>query len=415
VQVVGAVGRPAHYELSGTDDLPYVLGAAGGFAGDANRERMTIHRVARPEARGPGLVDRQATDLALRVAQGDEANAVDGVLVPPVGLQDGDSVVVDAVPPLHRGYYVTIAGMVMSPDTLPWHDGMTLRDAVLLARGPSVGADLREAEVSRLPADREAGELATLLRVPLDSSYLSQRDPQGRFAGPRGIAFPSAGASPEFTLEPFDQIQVLRQPDFEMPTTVQITGEVPVPGQYTLRTRNDQVTELIERAGGLLRTGYPEGARLFRQQDAMGRIDIDLPAALASPDGRNNVVLQPGDSLHIPVYSPTVVVSGAVNSPITVLYREGEGLDYYVENAGGYRNDADKGRLSVRYANGQARTREKFLLWSSYPPPGPGSTVTVPAQDPADRFDTSRFITDLVSVTGSISTVFFVIWQISRD
>lgn len=415
VKVVGAVGRPAHYELAAEEDLPYALRAAGGFAGDANRERMTIHRVARPEVRGPGLVDRQAIDLALRVADGDEANAVDGVLVPPVGLQDGDSIVVDAVPPLSRGYYVTIAGMVMAPNTFPWHEGMTLRDAVLLARGPSVGADMREAEVSRLPDDRQSGELATLLRVPLDSSYLSQRDPQGRFAGPHGIAFPPPGSAPEFTLEPFDQIQILRQPDFEMPTTVRITGEVPVPGQYTLRTRDDRVTDLVQRAGGIMPTGYPEGARLVRSQDEMGRIDIDLPAALANPSGRNNVVLQAGDSLHIPVYSPTVVVSGAVNSPITVLYREDEGLDYYVENAGGYRNDADKGRLSVRYANGQARTRTKFLLWSSYPTPGPGSTIMVPEKDPADRLDTRGLITDLAAVTGSLTTVVLVIWQISRN
>ena len=99
---------------------------------------------------------------------------------------------------------------------------------------------------------------------------------------------------------------------------------------------------------------------------------------------------------------------GAVNSPVTVLYEEGRSLDYYIENAGGFRNDADRGRLSVRYANGQAETRSKFLFWSNYPDPRPGSTVSVPTTDPADRVDTRGLIADLVAILGSIVTVVVV-------
>ena len=127
------------------------------------------------------------------------------------------------------------------------------------------------------------------------------------------------------------------------------------------------------------------------------------------PSGQANILLQPGDSLHIPEYSPTVVVTGAVNSPVTVLFREGEDLDYYLAGAGGYRNDADKGRVSVRYANGLARTRSKFLFWSSYPTPGPGSIVTVPEKDPADRIDTVGLVTNLVAILGSLTTVIVVL------
>jgi len=201
----------------------------------------------------------------------------------------------------------------------------------------------------------------------------------------------------------------LRQPEFEMPQLVKITGEVSVPGEYTLLTKNDRMTDLIARANGLLDTGYPEGARFFRAQDALGRMNVDLPTALVEPSGEANILLQPGDSLHIPEYSPTVVVTGAVNSPVTVLFRDGEGFNYYLANAGGYRSDADKGRVAVRFANGLARTRSKFLFWSSYPTPGPGSIVSVPAKDPTDRFDTRGLIADLVGVLGSITTVIVVL------
>jgi protein involved in polysaccharide export with SLBB domain len=165
----------------------------------------------------------------------------------------------------------------------------------------------------------------------------------------------------------------------------------------------------VERANGLLPTAYPEGARLVRSQDELGRIDIDLPQAIGGRRGDQDLVLQPGDSLHIPVYSPTVVVRGAVTSPVTVLYRAGERLDYYIANAGGFRSDADKGRTSVRFANGQAQTRSRFLLWSSYPIPGPGSVVTVPTEDPGGGLDLRGLIADVVAITGSLATVIIVL------
>ncbi|MDH3272473.1 MAG: SLBB domain-containing protein, partial [Gemmatimonadota bacterium] len=410
VQLRGAVVRPAAYDAATGDDLADVLRAAGGFAPEADRRRLTIHRVVRPVDRGPGLGDRIAIDLELSSSTDPATpNDVGGVTIPPVGIQDGDSIVVGSVPALRDGFYVIVTGMVSQPDTFPWREGMTIREAVALARGPIVGADLREAEVTRLPDDRAAGEIADRLRVPLDSSYLSQRSPDGRSVGPPGVPFPPAGSSPEFQLSPFDQVSILRQPDFEMPRSVQITGEVSVPGEYALLRKDDRVVDLVARSGRILETGYPEGARLYRAQDRMGRIDLDLPAALADPESDENVALQPGDSLHIPVYSPTVVVQGAVNSPVTVLFRAGQDFEYYVSAAGGLRNDADKGRASVRYANGLARTRSKFLFWSSYPDPGPGSTISVPAKDPTDRLDTRGLIADLVAITGSITTIIIVL------
>ena len=409
VQMRGAVVRPAHYELAAAEDLIDVLRAAGGFAPEADRQRLTVHRVLRPSDRGAGLADRQAIDLELRSAVDSTSSGyLGGVVIPPIGLQDGDSIIVDAVPGLDDAYYVTVAGMVRAPGRFPWQDGMTLRELVGLARGPIVGADLREAEVSRMPASRETGQLAERLRIPMDSSYLSQRDAQGRFRGPPGLPFPPAGASTDFALEPFDQVLILPQPDFEMPQAVVIAGEVSIPGRYTLVSKFDRVTDLIQRAGGILPTGYAEGARLIRAQDDLGRIDLDLVTALANPDDADDVILQPGDSLYIPEYSPTVQVRGAVNSPVTVLYREGMGLEYYIANAGGYRTDADEGRLSVRFANGTARTRDKFLLWSSWPEPGPGSEIVVPTADPAEEFDTRGLITDLVAIMGSITTVLIV-------
>jgi protein involved in polysaccharide export with SLBB domain len=366
-----------------------------------------------PTDRGPGLADRQAIDLELRASADSAApNYLGGVLIPPVGLQDGDSIVVDSVPALTDGYYVTIAGSVRSPGQYPWQDGMTLRDLVELARGPVVGADLREAEVSRLPEHRQTGELARSVMAPMDSSYLATNE-QGSYRGPPGVAFPPAGSSPEFELEPYDQVLIKLQPDFEMPQAVAITGEVSIPGRYTLLSKGDRVAQLVARAGGILETGYPEGARLYRSLDDLGRIDLDLPTALVDGTSADNLILQPGDSLHIPQYSPTVTIRGAVISPVTAQYQEGEGLDYYIAAAGGYRSDADEGRVSVRYANGQARTRSKFLFWSSYPTPGPGSEVVVPVEDPDAGIDWAAWVGPTLSALGSVTALIIAVVRIN--
>ena len=58
----------------------------------------------------------------------------------------------------------------------------------------------------------------------------------------------------------------------------------------------------------------------------------------------------------------------------------------------------DKGRGSVRYANGEVATRHKFLLFHSDPKPGPGSGVTVPPKDTSHP-------TNKVALFGSVAQI----------
>jgi len=76
-------------------------------------------------------------------------------------------------------------------------------------------------------------------------------------------------------------------------------------------------------------------------------------------------------------------VGGAVQAPTKVLFKAGEGGDYYVERAGGYLQKADKGRARVQLANGEILTRGgKFLFFGGkLPEPDPGSIITVPLKE----------------------------------
>ena len=141
------------------------------------------------------------------------------------------------------------------------------------------------------------------------------------------------------------------------------------------------------------------------------RVNMNMSAALRSPESRDDIVLQPGDSLYVPEYIPTVRVEGAVNSITSVLYEEGADLDYYIDNAGGFTRLADEGGVSVRHANGSARVKKGgFLFFGSSPKPGPGSTIFVPEKDPSARgFDVTGFVRDLVSIAAYVATVILVI------
>ena len=407
VQVTGAVVRPAIYEVQADESLADVARAAGGFRADAQLRRLSIFRVLPAADRGPGPYPRAVIDVALPPgapggnpdppgAPAPGGDILNGVRLPAMALEDGDSVVVDSIPSLENTMFVAISGMVMRPGRYPWRPGITLRDLVLLARGPRVGAYLKEAEVARLPEDRSQGQLARTVRVPLDSSYLFERDSAGRYFGPVGLAFAASGAA-EVPLEPYDNVLILRQPDFQLQRTVQLMGQVQFPGYYALTSKSERLADLIQRAGGLTPQAYVEGVQFYRMVNDVGRIDVDLKKALADPRSQENIVLQPGDSVRVPEYEPSVKVSGEVSSPGSVLWQKGKSLDYYLSAAGGFNYRADKGRVSVRFANGKVQTKRGGLFGSS-PTPGPGSEVLVPVKDTTQH-------TDYVALFGAIAQI----------
>lgn len=423
VQVTGAVVRPAIYELDEHETLLDLVRSAGGFRADAALRRIAIHRILPAAERGPGPAPRAVVDVALTPASGrrekgeghsgdpDPSGApreplpspfsLSGVLIPSVALQDGDSVVVDSVLPLEQNLYVSITGMVRKPGMYPWRPGMTLRQLVTLGRGPAVGAYLKEAEIARMPADRSQGQLATTTRVPMDSTYLFERDSSGRYVGPPGLAFPATGAA-EVELEPYDNVLILRQPDFDFQRTVTMAGQVKFPGVYSLKAKTDRLADLIDRAGGLTPQAYPDGIRFVRPTNAAGRINIDLTKAMQQRDSRDNVIMQPGDEVFIPEFLASVKVSGAVNSPGSVLWKQGEDLGYYIDGAGGFTYLADRKRVTVRFANGEVQPKK------AGPRPGPGSEVFVPVKDTTQHKDYTAIFGAIAQIVASTVAIIVV-------
>jgi protein involved in polysaccharide export with SLBB domain len=397
VEVKGNVWTPGTLGYAPGMKLSEALRLAGGPKPDTYFEQLLVSRL-RPDS----------SRIQLRSRFSDSAGAVADDLP----LQEDDEIRVFARTEFRPERFVAITGAVRKAGRLPFREGMTLRDALLQVGGLTEDALLTEAEIARLPSDtaRLEGRVARTLRVPLDSTYLFERDETGRYLGPPGLPAPGSGA-PEAVLQPYDNVLILRQPEWELQRTVAITGKVRYPGRYALVTRSERLVDLIQRAGGLTTDAYAGGIQFFRSSDRGGRIGVDLPHALKDPKFRDNLLLAGGDSISIPEYIPVVYVAGSVNAPMSVTYVPGKNLEYYVAAAGGYHRDSDQHRTYVTQPNGKVESVRRH--WSFFPDgkpsPQPGGVVFVPTKDPNDRKDWLGIVGSVAQILASLTTVIVVV------
>ena len=384
IRVSGDVWSPGTIGITPGMRLSDALHLAGGLRPDVYLGEVLVSRT-QPDS----------THIQLRAMLRD----ISGAVINDIALQEDDDIRVFSVSEFRPTRYVAINGAVRKSGQFPYREGMTIRDLVLLAGGLDQSAYLNEAEVARLPEDRTGGVTARTFRVPLDSSYVFERGPDGKYLGPPGLPAPS-GPNPDVIVIPYDNVLIMRQPNWELQRTAVIAGEVRYPGRYSLKTKTEKITDLITRAGGLTTDAYANGVVFYRTRDKVGRIGIELPDVLRNPRSLDNLPLQDGDSLFIPRFSAVVAVQGAVNSPVSVTYAPGKSMEYYIRAAGGPSLKADLDRAYVTQPNGKVEARQaRFLLPDGVPTPKPGSTVFVPEHDASYR------PADLLANIGAIAQI----------
>jgi protein involved in polysaccharide export with SLBB domain len=397
IHVKGNVWTPGDLGWVPGMRLSEAIRLAGGPKPDVYLEQILVTRL-----------QSDSTRLQLRSAFKDSS----GTVTEDLRLEEDDEITVYSRVTFRPVRYVAVTGAVRKGGRVPYREGMTLRDALLQVEGVTEDALLTEAEVARLPEDtvRAVGQVASTFRVPLDSTYLFDRGPDGRYLGPPGLPAPANGAN-EIPLKPYDNVLVFRQPDWELQRTVSITGQIRYPGRYSLITRTDRLLDLIQRAGGLTKEAYPAGIKFFRSIDRGGRIGVDLPRVMEDPKARDNLILASGDSIVIPEYIPVVYVNGAVNAPMAVTFRAGRNLEYYVAAAGGYTRRADRSRAYVTQPNGKVEsvhTRWWFFP-DGRPKPLAGGAIFVPERDPAEKRDWLATASALAQIIAGLATTVLVV------
>lgn len=371
VFVNGAVYRPGTFELTPGLSLMQLIGKADGLRDDAFLTRGYIKRTS-PE------LDKEVVSFDLsRIRSGTEQD---------IQLMREDSIMILSTNDLREGRSITIEGYVRKPGTFTFRQGMTIQDIVAMAGGFSTAAAGHRIEVSRILKDASdivANQLVKTYTIELDSALYSKN-------------------SGSFNLEPLDYIYVPRLVNYRAIGNVRVNGEVLFPGDYSIQKRDETANDIIARAGGLTPSGSLEYAQVFRKGI---RVDVDLEG---KPDkfNANALIIMPGDSIVVPRENLFVEVSGAVNTPQLLKYAR-PGFKYYINAAGGGKQNASLKRSYIQYANGINRPVRHFLLFRNYPRVEPGSKIIVPEKQSDLRFkiglgEASAITSALTALVGMI-------------
>lgn len=408
VEIDGAVVHPGVFAIGiDVNTVKDLVNIAGNPTEDAFLSRAQLFR--------------ENPDRSTKVIGIDLAGILKGT-VPDIELNKNDVLVIASVEELDPKEDVVIEGEISRPGSYPYATGMTLEDLIVQAGGLKEGASTVKVDVSR--------------RLNDDKSLISGEEISKNFILTIKDGLVVDGQA-GFVLEPSDIVDIRRSPGYVEQRRVNVSGEVPFEGSYSLSKRTERLSDLVKRAGGVSDFAYLRGAHLTRKltpEEKLARdetlrlalqsqgndsiatnklltgvtysVGIELDKALANPGGPEDLVLMEGDELVIPELINTVKISGDVLFPNTVIYAPGQKYKYYVEQAGGWGNTANKSRAFVVYMNGRVARAKNAVI-------EPGCQIIVPSKDKKAGMSLAQWLA-IGTSAASLGTMAASIYSIIR-
>lgn len=402
VMIKGAVFKPGAYALEDGMTLKNLIDKAQGLKEDVFTGRALVVRTR------PNLTKEYiAVDLN-PIITGKEQ----GLL-----LQKEDSVQVASIFDLKDTATVTINGAVRKPGTYRFESNLSLKSLILKAEGFADNATGMGIEISRRLRDVEVNKagsnIVEIIRID-DNKELSS-------------------SSTDVQLMPYDIVTIKEDPYYKKQISVKITGEVLLPAVYTLQSREERLSSLINRAGGLLYTANVSGAKLIRQKkevvdtaevkrllrtmekdttrskdDVVAKntteVAIDLNYILKHPGSADDITLEEGDELIIPRINNTISVNGEVFKPLQIMYEKGKSMKDYLSDAGGVTQLGKRSKAFVIYANGRSAKIKKVLgIFPNYPEIEPGANIFVPEKPKKEGMDVAKAGIFISAITALIT------------
>ena len=426
VIINGAVFRPGEFELKKGLTITQLIKNAGGLKEDAFTGRASIIRL------NPDNTTQQISFNLFDALNKPGADIV---------LQREDIITVSSLFDLRDRYKVIIKGEVRSAGEFAYADSMKVADLIVKAGGFSEGASAKRIEVSRRVFDSDPravnSKVAEIFTVNVNSNL--QEDGMG------------------FTLQPFDIVSVYALPGYETQKIVYVQGEVLYPGPFTIQKKNEKISDILARAGGLTMSADIDGGSLKRDNDAIlgverNKVDvnaernsrlrqfqrtystkdidsvktntdttqlrnnfigINLRKILRDPGLGDDIILENGDILRIPKQQQIVKVNGEVLYPSAIVYDKGKSFRGYVLNAGGYSARALKSRGYIVYANGSVKSTWKFLFFNMHPSVKPGAEIYIPKKIPSPA-NTVQTILSFTTGLASLGAIIIGIASLNR-
>lgn len=386
VSIEGAIFRPGQYELEPGLKLSQLIKKAEGLKEDAFMQR--------------GYITRLKPDNQIEVLSFNVGGVINGTS-PDIQLLREDLINISSIFDLREEYTLSIDGEVRMPGRFPFAENITLEELIIQAGGFTEGASARRVEVSRRVKNSDvlsqSAVTAEVFQVDIDRDLKFSRE--------------------AFVLQPFDIVSVRNSSGYEVQRQVKIQGEVLYPGTYTILNKDERISDIVKRAGGLTALAYTPGASLKRPgvpdadadsaalakeklskikrlQATFGdstnvddqaeeavkntNVGINLERILASPRSGYDLIMEEGDIITIPKQLQTIKVSGEVLSPVTIIYEKGRGFKNYISQSGGFSDRSLKRRSYILYANGAVKSTRKIFFFNNYPQVSPGAEIFVP-------------------------------------
>jgi protein involved in polysaccharide export with SLBB domain len=329
--------------------------------------------------------------------------------------------------------WVTVNGPVKFPGTYLVAPNTPLSDVLACLGGFTADADRGEFEITSIAIDNVNGS-ATTTRA----KHSASDDELARLV-----------------IQRFDRVEFHRIDSGKLSGSVTLGGEVRFPGVYSI-LRNEKLSSILERAGGLTDAAFPEGAvfmrlSVARAEDAenkriasdmrqqllhfamkpsqngsqppnaegiqaieslitrmnnmqnLGRVPVVADPATLKGHPDLDMPLEPGDSVVIPKRPSTLIVMGEVLRPGALRYSKSGSVDDYLEQAGGPTQQADTSRVIVILPNGSVRANDSSWLSFGFGPDIPaGSTIFVPREL---EYNTMRqLLVDSIQIFSQLAT-----------
>ena len=405
VEIKGAVFRPGMYQVGNQiTTVRQLVEQAGGLTEDAFLARAVMHRRKK---------DRSLEVLPIALGQ------VMNHELPDITLRNEDVLYIPSLKDIQDEKKLSIYGEVYYPGVYHFADNTTVEDLILQAGGLKDAASLVKVDVSRRLRNAKAEETSSVIAETFS------------FALKDGFV---VEGTPGFVLQPFDEVFVRKSPGYVEQNHVTIEGEVAFEGIYTLSNKGQRLSDLLEMAGGLTQEAYPKGARLIRtltdaerlKQQSMKKFIVSKDSAELRKFDLNQVryvginldkaiehkgsdewdlVLQDGDKLIIPQYTNTVTINGEVLYPNTVAYMPGQGLDYYINQAGGFSVKARRKKVFAVNLNGTVtRVRRSKDIQ-------PGCEIVVPTKEERKRAVSLTEILSIGTTAAALGTMISTLFK----
>jgi len=394
VSINGHVKRPGRYELFEKNmRIHDLLFMAGGFDDPLFRSQTFLDRadLIRYDS---DQIARSIISFNLKSVLSEKDNEQNIILLP------GDEIRVYSQEVFNNIKNVSINGVVRNPGIYELKNQMTVKDLILEAGGLEDNVYKYKTEIARIdPFKNNFDKYAEIISFNIDGRFKISNSTYNNISESK-----NSNLENDFILKPYDIVSIRPDPYFNYQKQINISGEVLYPGNYTILSPNEKVTDIIKRAGGLKPNAYPEGSHYFRKGV---KINASFSKIIKNPRSKNNFIVQDKDSLNI-VSSPNLIlVNGEVNRDGVHKYVSGKRLRYYLKLAGGVRPDADLDNIWVEFPNGDSK---QFKKWSIFSPKViDGSIIVVGKKKEEEPFNHTEYAKEVTAILANLAQTLAVV------